>query len=357
MKYFRESLIKLLCAILIVAWAPVALSQEGQQVGDMSFWAGHFPSGTAQGGPGYFGEVNGVPLSYASFWIAKQNGGVFDVSSFRVTILSPWEGLYYVSGYRNGVQVFEQEYGIDPYLTGGSIPGDTMSFNTDIQGVDLFVIRAAIAGDGYHSRVDMVSGTNLDFMQTGMDTWFGYADRNIDFDLGDTGNIGPTSTLTAILEDGYIGTLQIAFPVVIDVEGDYTATFVLKNSLGQTIKLFNWSSYLTTGTHTIMVEADAEEMLAYDGPYSINTVVLKGPASDISFAMSVPAETVFSRWQYYPRYGLYDIDGNGYLDQDDLALLTTQRNQPVYSPGDRRDLNRDGKIDLKDIMLLRQQIM
>ena len=43
-----------------------------------------------------------------------------------------------------------------------------------------------------------------------------------------------------------------------------------------------------------------------------------------------------------------DIDGDGDVDIDDIALLTAARNQPADGPNDPRDLDDDGLITVND---------
>jgi 5'-nucleotidase len=46
-----------------------------------------------------------------------------------------------------------------------------------------------------------------------------------------------------------------------------------------------------------------------------------------------------------------DIDGDGDIDSIDVAAITAARNQPARLPVDRRDMNRDGRIDVVDARL------
>jgi 5'-nucleotidase / UDP-sugar diphosphatase len=46
-----------------------------------------------------------------------------------------------------------------------------------------------------------------------------------------------------------------------------------------------------------------------------------------------------------------DVDGDGDIDSADVAAITAARNQPALAPVDRRDMNRDGRIDVLDARL------
>jgi hypothetical protein len=47
-----------------------------------------------------------------------------------------------------------------------------------------------------------------------------------------------------------------------------------------------------------------------------------------------------------------DINGDSYVDRSDLSLVTAARNQPSSGPGDKRDLDGDGVITVKDARIV-----
>lgn len=47
-----------------------------------------------------------------------------------------------------------------------------------------------------------------------------------------------------------------------------------------------------------------------------------------------------------------DLDNDGTVDRDDLALLTSSFNTPASGPNDVRDINGDGRIDARDARYL-----
>jgi len=55
----------------------------------------------------------------------------------------------------------------------------------------------------------------------------------------------------------------------------------------------------------------------------------------------------YLRWQFYPKI-TGNLNGDGAVDAADVALVTQFRNAKVLVPGDRRDLNKDGVIDIRD---------
>ena len=50
-----------------------------------------------------------------------------------------------------------------------------------------------------------------------------------------------------------------------------------------------------------------------------------------------------------------DVDNNGYIDREDIRLITAARNQPASSPDDPRDGNADGRIDNRDVVFCTQR--
>lgn len=50
-----------------------------------------------------------------------------------------------------------------------------------------------------------------------------------------------------------------------------------------------------------------------------------------------------------------DLDGDGDVDNDDIAIVAAARNTAAASPNDQRDINRDGRIDANDVRALTLQ--
>ena len=49
---------------------------------------------------------------------------------------------------------------------------------------------------------------------------------------------------------------------------------------------------------------------------------------------------------------LGDLDGNGFVDEWDLNIVSDAEGEVVVVPGDARDLNKDGRIDMADVKYL-----
>ena len=64
-------------------------------------------------------------------------------------------------------------------------------------------------------------------------------------------------------------------------------------------------------------------------------------------AAVVGSSEAYSRWQFAPRIN-GDLNNDGSVDAADNTLISRFRGAAVLNPGDRRDLNRDGVIDLRD---------
>jgi hypothetical protein len=61
----------------------------------------------------------------------------------------------------------------------------------------------------------------------------------------------------------------------------------------------------------------------------------------------------YSGWQFYPRIN-GDLNNDDAVDQADAAILTQFRGMRAVSPGDRRDIRKDGVIDIRDIRELQK---
>ncbi len=153
-------------------------------------------------------------------------------------------------------------------------------------------------------------------------------------------------TVTPVLKSGMIGSLNLSFPVRVSVSGNYQISFKLIGAGGEDLGLINASRSLNIGTNTITANVATPAFLTSDGPYQgISLLVFGGGNSArLDLLGMTPA---FSRWQFYPRV-TGDLNGDGAVDAADNSLMTTFRGQRALAPGDRRDLNRDGIIDLRD---------
>lgn len=157
-------------------------------------------------------------------------------------------------------------------------------------------------------------------------------------------------TATPSLVGNFISALTLTFTVKASTAGTYTSSFKVIGANGEDLGLYSQARYISAGgTATYSQSVDSFTFLNADGPYSITSLLLSGPQS-AQFS-NIGSTQVFSRWQFLPRVA-GDLDGDGDVDAADRALQATFRNQPALSPGDRRDLNRDGKIDILDLRLI-----
>lgn len=156
----------------------------------------------------------------------------------------------------------------------------------------------------------------------------------------------PALTATPVVVDGYINALKLSFPVRVANAGFYQISFKVVGPQGEDISLINASRNLVAGNNTVEVDVAADRFQKVDGPYqAISLLVLRGSAS--SRLASLGNTGAYSRWQFTAtKRG--DLDADGVVGPADAALMTQFRGQSALTPGDRRDLNRDGVIDLRD---------
>ncbi len=143
-----------------------------------------------------------------------------------------------------------------------------------------------------------------------------------------------------------IGSLQFSFPVTVTSNGTYQISLKVTGSAGQEVSQFGFSQFLSAGRNTVSVTIASERFQAIDGPYSVESVLILGQGASAQ-ASVVGSSSVLSRWQFFPRI-TGDLDADSDVDAADRDLLLTFRGQMALTPGDRRDLNRDGIIDIRD---------
>jgi hypothetical protein len=159
-------------------------------------------------------------------------------------------------------------------------------------------------------------------------------------------------TATPVLRDGHIDRFRLAFPITVANAGYYQISFKVVGPNGEDIALVNASRTLSAGANNVEVDLASDKFQTIDGPYrAISLVVVQGAVS--ARLTTIGSTDAYSRWQFYPKKA-GDLDGDGAVGPADATLLTQQRGAAVYTPGDRRDLNRDGTIDLRDVRALQQ---
>lgn len=164
--------------------------------------------------------------------------------------------------------------------------------------------------------------------------------------------VQPQLTTTPILRDGHIDRFRLAFPVTVANGGFYQISFKVVGPNGEDIELVNASRTLAPGANNVEVELASDRFQSVDGPYrAISLVVLQG--SNSARLTTIGSTEAYSHWQFYPKKA-GDLDNDGVVGPADAALLTAQRGAAVYTPGDRRDINRDGTIDIRDVRALQQ---
>lgn len=153
-------------------------------------------------------------------------------------------------------------------------------------------------------------------------------------------------TVTPVMKGNFIGSLNFSFPVRVSVSGSYQISFKVISASGADFGLLNASRSLSAGLNTVTMNLAHAGYLTNDGPYqAISLLVLSGGNSATLSVIGTSA--AYSRWQFAPRVN-GDLNNDGSVDAADNSILASFRGIPALSPGDRRDLNRDGIIDLRD---------
>lgn len=160
-------------------------------------------------------------------------------------------------------------------------------------------------------------------------------------------------TVTPVLKSGFIDSLNLAFPVTVRTAGSYQISFKVVGPGGEDIRLVNASRALVAGRNIVTANVSSPSFRAVDGPYrAISLLVFGGGSSARLSTLGVTPS--YSRWQFYPSI-TGDLTNDGAVDAADESVLTSFRGQKSLVPGDRRDLNNDGLIDIRDIRELQKR--
>lgn len=153
-------------------------------------------------------------------------------------------------------------------------------------------------------------------------------------------------SVTPVLKNGYIGSLDFTIPIRVTASGSYQISFKVISASGADFGLLNASRSLVAGVNNVTVNVASPLFLTNDGPYKAISLLVVGGGSSAQ-ASDLGSSAAYSRWQFAPRIN-GDLNNDGSVNSADNSLMTQFRNIPALVPGDRRDLNRDGVIDLRD---------
>lgn len=157
-----------------------------------------------------------------------------------------------------------------------------------------------------------------------------------------------SASVATTLRGRFIGQLDFTLPIRVTTAGSYQVSFKVIDSQGVEVGQFGLNPALVAGANNINARVLADRLQASDGPFTIDSVLVVGSGNRSAQASRVPvAASDFSRWQFFPTI-TGDLNGDGAVGAADRDLVTQSRGQTPRLPGDRRDLNGDGKIDLLD---------
>lgn len=147
-----------------------------------------------------------------------------------------------------------------------------------------------------------------------------------------------------ILRDGFIGALELTFPVTVQVAGSYQISFTLAGSEGGSIPPVGVTRSLVVGRNEVTVSVPAASFLTSDGPYRMIALLVLGPAGADRLVRVGETEPLL-RWQFFPTV-TGDLNDDGAVDGQDIRIIVEQRDRPALSPGDRRDIDVSGFVDV-----------
>ncbi len=160
-------------------------------------------------------------------------------------------------------------------------------------------------------------------------------------------------TVTPVLKSGFIDSLDLAFPVNVRTAGSYQMSFKVVGPGGEGIGLVNASRTLPVGRTIVTANINSPVFRRVDGPYRAISLLVLGGGSTVRLS-TLGATPAYSHWQFYPSI-TGDLTNDGAVEVTDESVLTKFRGQKSLVPGDRRDLNKDGVIDIRDIRDLQKR--
>lgn len=159
--------------------------------------------------------------------------------------------------------------------------------------------------------------------------------------------ISTGATVASTLRGKFIGQLDFTLPIRVTAAGSYQVSFKVIDNKGVEVGQFGLTPSFAVGTNNVRASVLANRLQSSDGPFTIDSVlVVSGGRSAQASRVSV-ASSDFSRWQFFPTI-TGDLSGDGAVGTADRDIVMQSRGQVPRVPGDRRDLNGDGKIDLLD---------
>lgn len=155
----------------------------------------------------------------------------------------------------------------------------------------------------------------------------------------------PQLTVTPVLQDGYIASFNASFPVTVRNAGFYQISYKVIGRNGD-IGLVNASRSLSAGVNNVSMNWAYDAFQGVDGPYRAISLLVVGGGSSARLG-DIGASQAYERWQFVPKKA-GDLDNDGVVGAGDVAIINQYRGLRALVPGDRRDLNRDGLIDIRD---------
>ena len=218
-------------------------------------------------------------------------------------------------------------------------------------------LRKVLAVDGPHmvSQITVIRlATDFEVQYEGVDVL-----QTEDFLLSEIcrESIEIETSLTVVprLRNGMIDQLSLTFPVYVAQAGSYSISLKVVGATGVDVAQLGETRSLGAGTNQVTFVVPGDKFLRLDGPYSVKSVLALGSSGSAQQSL-VGITTSLLRWQFFPtKPG--DLNGDGAVSILDTKVLLGFRGAPSLRPGDRRDLNRDGKIDARDVRELNNLII
>jgi hypothetical protein len=149
--------------------------------------------------------------------------------------------------------------------------------------------------------------------------------------------------------------LRIAQPISTAEGGDYILTAKLSGRDSTKSVYSETRAALLKGANTVVWSFAGTTISAQgmDGPYQVEVTVRESTTGIERDRLRLPQLTKrYSHMKFDVAGAPGDVNGDGAVNQDDLAIVQAARGLPAEGPNDRRDLDGDGEITVLDMRKL-----
>jgi hypothetical protein len=149
--------------------------------------------------------------------------------------------------------------------------------------------------------------------------------------------------------NGLFDQLRVDLEVSVPGPAIYEWSARLEDARGKEIAFYTGQGPLAAGVGTVQFLFDAVQIgkNAVNGPYFVRGLLLFAPGQGSLLASDAATTEAYQYTQFEGAPARGDLDGDGDIDREDLAIILEARGS-LAGPDDQRDLDGDGQITVLD---------